>query len=100
MDERDRARGPGGAAVAVPHVRACVLMAGVLLAGCAYDPPVQADHAAPKYEADLAKCRKQAALAAGRIANATPQSSIRSLFASDEPERQDIRECMRGRGYR
>ena len=81
-------------------LRRCVAAALLLVAGCAaYDPPMAGDHAATRYQLDLQRCRRQAATAAARIANATPQSAIRSAFSSDEPERADIRNCMQSRGY-
>ena len=44
--------------------RVAIAWAGVLLASCAYDPPVAGDHQAPKYVADLDACREMAAKAA------------------------------------
>ncbi len=78
-----------------------VILACCLLSGCVlyYDPPVKADHAAPKYKSDLSKCQKQVNLPAGRIANATVGKSIISLFKSDDPQRRDIEACMNGKGY-
>jgi hypothetical protein len=71
------------------------------LAGCAssYDPPMQGDHTATRYQTDLQRCQKQATATATRAANATPQSALRAIFASDEPERADMRSCMESRGY-
>ena len=82
-------------------MRMRVVLACCLLGGCVnyYDPPVQGDHDAPKYEADLKKCRKQVNLPANRIANATVGSSIRSIFKSDDPQRRDIEKCMQEKGY-
>ncbi len=72
----------------------------LLLAACAsYDPPFAGDHGAARYRTDLQRCQKQASAKATRAANATPQSSIRALFASDAPERQDMVACMQSRGY-
>jgi hypothetical protein len=73
----------------------------LLLAGCAsYDPPMLGDHTTAKYQTDLQRCRKVAEGKADRAANATPQAAIRSMFASDEPEREDLTSCMRSRGYK
>ena len=72
---------------------------GLLLAGCAYDPPLTADHAAPAYRNALARCQKDVYRDASRKANATPSSAVESLFTSDEPQRQAIRACMQHRGY-
>jgi hypothetical protein len=77
------------------------VMVCTLLSGCVlyYDPPVKADHDAPKYKSDLSKCQKQVNLPAGRIANATVGKAIVSLFKSDDPQRHDIEACMNGKGY-
>ena len=73
----------------------------VLLAGCAaYDPPLAGDHAVPRYQTDLQRCRKDAQARADRKANATPGSAFNAIFTSDEPVRQDIRTCMQARGYK
>lgn len=80
-------------------IRRCLLL--LLLAGCAaYDPPMVGDHTTLRYRQDLDRCRKQASAAATRAANATPQSAIRAVFASDQPARQQMIECMQSRGYR
>ena len=72
----------------------------VLLAGCAaYDPPVVGDRDAPKFQADLVRCRKQASTAASKKANATPQSAIAAVFASGDQQRKDLVACMQSRGY-
>ena len=64
-----------------------------------YDPPMKADHDAPKYRADLDKCRKQVILPARRINNATVASAIGSQFKSEDPQRHDMVLCMNGKGY-
>ena len=72
----------------------------VLLAGCAsFQPPVSGDHASAKYQADLGKCRTQAAKHASQIANATPSAAFKSMFSSDRPEHDEETACMVGRGY-
>ena len=58
------------------------------------------DRHSPKFQADLDRCRKQAAKAANAKANATPQSSVRALFESDEAEHADVVTCMKFRGYK
>ena len=80
--------------------RLSVLVALLLLGGCAaYDPPMAGDHTAMRYQADLQRCRKQASADAARVANATPQSAIRALFTSNEPQREQVRTCMVARGH-
>lgn len=77
-----------------------VLLLVLLVAGCAgYDPPMAGDHTTVRYQTDLRRCRKQADSKATRAANATPQSSIRAVFESDDPERHDVVVCMQSRGY-
>ena len=80
--------------------RLCLLML-ITLAGCAapYDPPVAGDRASAKYKADITRCRKEADTAATKKANATPQSSLMSLFDSGAAERQTVVACMQVRGY-
>ncbi len=75
-------------------------MGAVLLAGCAaFQPPVGGDHASAKYQADLVKCRTQAAKHATQIANATPTSAVKAMFTSDRAEHDEATACMVGRGY-
>ena len=72
----------------------------LVLSGCAaYDPPMAGDHTTQRYQLDLQRCHKQVDTAAARAANATPQSAIRSAFASEEPGRAQMRSCMQARGY-
>ena len=77
------------------------LAALLALSGCAspYDPPVQGDRASAKYQADIARCRKQADLVATRKANATPQSAIMAVFKSADAEHHDVTLCMQQHGY-
>ena len=71
-----------------------------VLAGCsAYDPPLAGDHDTVRYQTDIRRCRKNADATATRKANATPQSAAMAVFASGEPERQDVIACMKARGY-
>ena len=80
-------------------MRVCLVLS-LLLAGCAsFDPPVGGNHTAAKYQADLAKCHAQAEKRASQIANATPSSAVKALFASDQPEHDDETSCMVARGY-
>ena len=77
------------------------LCAVLLLAGCAsYDPPVAADRGSARYQADLARCHRQAEKRADQVANASPSSAVKALFTSDAPEHQDETRCMVSRGYK
>lgn len=81
-------------------VRRYAALALLLLAGCAsYDPPMAGDHTTQRYQADLQRCQKQTSASAARVANASPQSAIRAMFASDEPQREQVRTCLQSRGY-
>lgn len=78
-----------------------VLVLALLLTGCAgYDPPLAGDHGAHPYQTALSRCRQDAQKKADKIANATPQSAIHAIFASDEPYRQDVLACMVAKGFK
>jgi hypothetical protein len=82
-------------------MRYLVLLPLLLATACAsYDPPVAGDRHTPKFQADLDRCRRQAAKNAAIKANATPQSSVRALFQSDDAEHADLVSCMKFRGYK
>ena len=77
-----------------------IVTLALFLAGCAaYDPPVVGDRSNVKYQTDIERCRKQAATAASRKANATPQSAIMAMFDSGDQRRKDVVTCMQARGY-
>ncbi len=80
-------------------MRMRALMVCAMLAACAYDPPMKADHDAVKYRADLKKCQVQSANAINAVRNATVGSTLRNMFDSDQPIREDILKCMQSRGY-
>ena len=80
-------------------MKQAAIMACVLLAGCAYDPPAKGDHTALKYRNDLKKCQIQSANAVNVVRNATVGSTLRNIFDSNEPIREDIRKCMQSKGY-
>jgi hypothetical protein len=85
------------------RVRIIVALACAMLAGCTahgYDPPIDADHHSPEYVRALRQCSDPADLKARQTALATPVSSLKSLFTSEEPERREIRTCMLARGYK
>ena len=83
--------------------RIITVLAGLVLVqgGCSapYDPPVQGDHAAARYKADLGKCRSDSAEQV-RIKNAdTPATWIKSAFTGSSEVRAAIRACMKAKGY-
>ncbi len=82
--------------------RAVILLPALLLGvnGCApYDPPVQGDHAAAKYQTDLAACRKEVGHAVYLKNASTPQTWIISPIIGPPKVRKGIRTCMVGKGY-
>jgi hypothetical protein len=85
-----------------PTLRAAVAAAALLcgLCGCsAYDPPVQADHTADQYKADLEKCRTTSTETV-RIKNAdTPWTWMKSPFTGPPEVRAAIRTCMQDKKY-
>jgi hypothetical protein len=86
----------------MPTHRAALVLPALLLglSGCgSYDPPVQGDHTAEKYQADLEKCRTTSTEAV-RLKNAdTPWTWMKSPFTGPPEVRASIRTCMTGKGY-
>jgi hypothetical protein len=70
------------------------------LSACAsYDPLLQGDHTAQKYQTDLTACRTSSAEAV-RLQNAdTPWTWMKSPFTGPPEVRARIRTCMAGKGY-
>ena len=76
------------------------LLSLMCLAACSVpDPPLAGDHSTPKYQADITRCRSEAAAKARRRQNATPQALIMSAFDSGKAEQADVLACMQARGY-
>ena len=64
-----------------------------------YDPPVQGDHTAEQYKADLEKCRTTSTESVRLKNAATIQSWVISPFTGPPAVRAAIRTCMTGKGY-
>ncbi len=80
-------------------MRWCLIIPAVLLGCASYDPPVQGDHTAEKYQTDLRACRTSSAEKV-RLKNAdTLWTWLRSPFTGPPEVRADIRTCMAGKGY-
>ena len=71
----------------------------LLLPACSYDPPVRGDRGAPQVQADLDKCREEAARDAGKITGATLWSFLKSPFTYPPLKHEKQRACMVKRGY-
>lgn len=81
-----------------PMNRALIAM-GLLVAGCAYEPPVR-DRSAPAYQTDLSACQDS-----GRAAvNARNAKTGLAWFSSPVRRpfqiREAVRACMEGKGYK
>ena len=64
-----------------------------------YDPPVQGDHTAEQYKADLEKCRTTSTESV-RLKNAANERTwVISPFTGPPAVRAAIRTCMAGKGY-
>ena len=70
------------------------------LSACAYDPPMQADHASAAYQANLHACRKSAAVAASRTVHATGPMFLTYPISYPIQKRIEVRRCMEGKGYK
>ena len=72
----------------------------LMIGGCAdYDPPIQSDHTADKYRADLGKCRTSSTETVRLKNAATPQSWVISPITGPPAVHALIRECIVGKGY-
>ena len=70
----------------------------LVLAACAYDPPVQGDRSSPAFQKALRGCETAAERAEGRR-NGTPQAAFVEIFDFHETEHHDVQTCMQARGY-
>jgi hypothetical protein len=70
------------------------------MTGCAYDPPMQADHASPAYKANLHACRETAHKEADRIVKARGLLFLTYPVSLLIVRRIQLRKCMQGKGYK
>jgi hypothetical protein len=80
-----------------------LLLGALLLAmifGCAYDPPMRADHASAKYQADLGACRPVAHKEADRVVKARGPLFLTYPISLPIERRIQMRKCMQGKGYK
>ena len=80
-------------------MRRTTILAAILLSGCAYDPPVIADHQAAAYKTDLEGCQTEAAVAARKLATATFKRFVVYPFSYPSLKREQTRLCMQKKGY-
>ncbi len=80
----------------VARGRICAL---ILLAGCAYDPPVSGDHGTEKYRADLAQCRQTVDTKIDLLNRSTFPAFVMSPFTGPPRKHDALRDCMVGKGY-
>jgi len=72
----------------------------LLVAGCAYDPPMAGNHQASKYQADLAECQEIAAKSAHHAVISRGYLFVTYPISLPIKRRIATRECMEGRGYK
>ena len=77
-----------------------ILCAGLALAACAYDPPMQADHGAPHYVADLAHCQDAARAAADTAVKQRFHLFIIYPVSVPIERRVQTRICLESKGYK
>jgi hypothetical protein len=80
-------------------MRAVIVLAGLALTACAYDPPVAADHTAPQYLADLQACRQSVDARVDLQGRTTFPRFLMSPFTGPPRKRAGIRDCMVAKGY-
>ncbi len=77
-----------------------VVLSGLALAGCAYDPPMRADHASAQYRKDLAACQDAADKEAHRRVMASGILFLTYPVSLPIQRRIQTRKCMEGKGYK
>lgn len=80
-------------------IRAACLPFLLVVAACAPDPGFRGAHPAASYQSDLAACQSQAAAEADRIAKTRLYLFMTYPVSRLVIERQQVRVCLRGRGY-
>ncbi len=85
----------------MPKMRAFVAMAtACLLAACAYDPPMQADHISAAYQTDLAACQESGSNEAHRRVMATFPLFATYPISLPIEIRVQTRRCLEAKGYK
>ncbi len=84
----------------MPKVRAFIAAAACLVAGCAYDPPMQADHDSAAYQADRAACQDKGSEAAYKRAVATFPLFVTYPISLPILIRIETRKCLEAKGYK
>lgn len=79
--------------------RLAAVLAALLPAACAYDPPMKADHGAPAYRTALADCQKSGNAKASRDVNAFAKLWFTYPVSYPLRQRREIESCMVGKGY-
>lgn len=70
------------------------------MTGCAYDPPMQADHGSPAYKTNLHACRETAHKEADRIVKSRGPLFLTYPVSLVIVQRIQLRKCMEGKGYK
>ncbi len=83
----------------MPRVLAFLAAAALGLAGCAYDPPMRADHAAAAYRKDLTACQSAGDKEAYRKVMARGPYFLTYPVSLPILERVETRKCLEGKGY-
>jgi hypothetical protein len=84
----------------VPARLATLAILGAMLAACAYDPPVVADHRASAYQTDLTACRGIADRNAHHQVMSSGPLFLTYPLSLPLKERIETRRCMVGKGYK
>lgn len=76
-----------------------MVAAALLLAGCAGDPAVVGDRAAPKFQADVKACRASGAAQVVKEDAKRFPDWVASPFTGPGQRRRAVRACMEAKGY-
>jgi hypothetical protein len=80
-------------------LRMCLGAASLGLASCAYDPPMQADHAAASYRKNLAECQTAGGKEASRRVMASGGLFLTYPISLPIMQRIETRRCLERKGY-
>jgi hypothetical protein len=76
-----------------------IVAASLTLGACSYDPPMQGDHAAEKYQTDLKQCHDSVDPKVELQGRATFPNFLVSPITVPPRRRAGVRDCMVGKGY-